>query len=168
MLHKCLRYMSMTFHRKALFFKSLSNPQHLSELVLVQNVLYNLFAACHPYCQQHELNAKCLRCTHHVKRCAALSLSLPLRAVVGASALEPGQPNPQLQGQTQATAQPDGAISISELSLLAKPGSYNVSVTLPDYPLVSILLSSLLVGKVSEKVVAWLIASQKTHTYTYW
>ena len=54
-----------------------------------------------------------------------------------ASALDPGQPDPQLQGQTQATAQPNGIISISELSLIARPGTYNVSVTLPDYPLVS-------------------------------
>lgn len=57
--------------------------------------------------------------------------------MVEASALEPGQPNPQLQGQTQATAQPNGTISISELSLLARLGTYNVTVTLPDYPLVS-------------------------------
>ena len=58
--------------------------------------------------------------------------------MVAASALEPGLPEPQLQGQTQATAQPNGTISISELSLLARPGTYNVSVTLPGYPLVSI------------------------------
>lgn len=66
--------------------------------------------------------------------------------MVGASAIDPGQPYPQLQGQTQLTAQPNGTISTSELSLLAEPGTYNVSVTLPDYPLVSILLSSLLMG----------------------
>lgn len=58
---------------------------------------------------------------------------------MAASALEPGLPEPQLQGQTQATAQPNGTISIFELSLLARPGTYNVSVTLPDYPLVSVL-----------------------------
>ena len=74
-----------------------------------------------------------------------------------ALALEPSQPEPQLQGQTQATAQPNGIISISELSLVARPGIYNVSVMLPDYPSVSILLCFLLVAEVFLVVVAFLL-----------
>ena len=57
--------------------------------------------------------------------------------MVGASALDPRQPAPLLQGQTQETALQNGTINISDLSLLARPGSYTVTVTLPDYPLVS-------------------------------
>lgn len=52
--------------------------------------------------------------------------------------LEEGKPEPELHGQTQPTAQPNGTIITSDMSLLARPGSYNVSVMLPDYPLVSI------------------------------
>ena len=48
--------------------------------------------------------------------------------------LLPGVKLPQLQGQTQASALPNGTISITDLSLVAVPGPYNVSATLPDYP----------------------------------
>lgn len=132
---RMLQYVPMTLHKEASFFKA----PLIVELVLDRHLLYNLFVGCHPRCQQNGLAVKCLKCSHHIKCHAALSLSSPLRAMVAASALDPGQPEPQLQGQTQATAQPNGTISISELSLLARPGAYKVSVTLPDYPVVSIL-----------------------------
>ena len=60
-----------------------------------------------------------------------------MRAIVSVSntsVLPAGVDQPLLQGQTQASALPNGTISIADLSLVAAPGSYNVSVTLPDYP----------------------------------
>lgn len=71
---------------------------------------------------------------------AALSLDSPLRAIVSTTSmtgLPPGVVAPLLQGQTQASAEHNGTISIADLSLVAVPGLYNVSVTLPDYPDVS-------------------------------
>ena len=68
---------------------------------------------------------------------AALSTATPLRATVSVSnttQLPEGAPQPLLQGQTQASALPNGTISIADLSLIAVHGVYNVSVTLPDYP----------------------------------
>ena len=50
------------------------------------------------------------------------------------SLLLPGVPQPSLQGQTQASALHDGTISIADLSLMAVPGTYNVSASLPDFP----------------------------------
>ena len=49
------------------------------------------------------------------------------------SMLLPGVDQPLLQGQTQASALPDGNISIADLSLVAVPGTYNISATLPEY-----------------------------------
>ena len=68
---------------------------------------------------------------------AALSTTSPLRALVSVSnttMLPPGMAQPVLQGQTQASAMKNGTISIADLSLLAKPGIYSISVVLPDYP----------------------------------
>ena len=71
---------------------------------------------------------------------AELSSASPLRATVGVASLlplPPGVQQPLLQGQTQASALPNGTISISDLSLVAVPGDYNVSITLPDFDQVS-------------------------------
>lgn len=54
--------------------------------------------------------------------------------VSNTTAMPAGASAPLLQGQTQAYAQSNGTISIADLSLVAVPGIYNVSVTLPDYP----------------------------------
>ena len=51
--------------------------------------------------------------------------------------LLPEEDQPLLQGQTQASALPNGTISIADLSLVAVPGTYNISATLPEYPQVS-------------------------------
>ena len=71
---------------------------------------------------------------------AELSSGSPLRATVGVTSLlplPPGVQGPLLQGQNQASAFPNGTISINDLSLIAVPGDYNVSVTLPDFDQVS-------------------------------
>lgn len=99
-------------------------------LSIVGNALYDLIVACHL--------RECHTRRQYIVLChAALSVSWPLRAMVEASAVDPRQPAPLLQGQTQETALQNGTIVISDLSLLARPGSYIVTVTLPDYPLVS-------------------------------
>lgn len=67
---------------------------------------------------------------------AALSTTTPLRAVLSVSNtswLPDGAPSPLLQGQTQASAFHNGTISIADLSLVAVPGTYQVTVTLPSY-----------------------------------
>lgn len=105
-------------------------------LLLARNALHNLTVA-----RDLHYSVACHTTRQCVMLCrAALSVSSPLRAMVGASALDPGQPAPLLQGQTQETALRNGTINISELSLLARPGNYTVSVTLPDYPLVSTIV----------------------------
>ena len=43
------------------------------------------------------------------------------------------QHGPLLQGQTQAAAQHDGYMVISDMLLNAEPGLYILIVTLPDY-----------------------------------
>ena len=67
---------------------------------------------------------------------AALSVSTPLRATLSVANMTMLLPEvePLLQGQTQASALPNGTISIADLSLVAVPGTYNISATLPDYP----------------------------------
>ena len=76
---------------------------------------------------------------------AALSTVSPLRALVSVSnttMLASGIARPVLQGQTQASAMSNGTINIADLSLLAVPGIYNVSVLLPDYPQVGLSVQS--------------------------
>ena len=76
---------------------------------------------------------------------AALSTSSPLRALVSVAnttSLPLGVGPPLLQGQTQASASDNGTISIADLSLVAIPGIYNVSVVLPDYPQVQRVLQT--------------------------
>ena len=61
----------------------------------------------------------------------------PLRAnvtVTTVSSMVNGSSLPQLPGQTEATADPDGNILISDLVLIAAPGVYALSIALPDFP----------------------------------
>lgn len=44
---------------------------------------------------------------------------------------------PQLPGQTEASGDVDGNISIADLVLIAAPGVYNLMVALPDFPQVA-------------------------------
>lgn len=60
-----------------------------------------------------------------------------LRAMVQVTSVLPLAPQsmaPLLQGQTQVNADPVGVINITDMSLLAVPGKYNLTVTLPDFP----------------------------------
>ena len=74
---------------------------------------------------------------------AGLTSLHPLRANVTLPAESGG--TGQLQGQTQAltdpSASPSGSISITELVLVAVPGTQTLSVALPDFPQVPAIAS---------------------------
>ena len=48
---------------------------------------------------------------------------------------------PELIGQTEASADDVGQIIITDVRLTAAPGTYLVNVSLPDYPDVSVVVS---------------------------
>lgn len=51
--------------------------------------------------------------------------------------LPPDAHQPQLTGQTEASADADGLIIITDVRLMAAPATYFLYVSLPDYPDVS-------------------------------
>ena len=53
--------------------------------------------------------------------------------------LPSGMAEPVLQGQSQADADPVGVMNIEDLVLMAAPHTYNLSVSLPDWPEVALL-----------------------------
>lgn len=71
---------------------------------------------------------------------AELSDVSPLRVSVSVTNTTVVASQPRLQGQLQADAQQNGTFDITDLSLVALPGVYNVSVSLPDYPQVNFAL----------------------------
>lgn len=48
-----------------------------------------------------------------------------------------------LYGQTEATANPEGIIHITDMLLRARPDSYNLSVSLLDYPVSQVFVLSI-------------------------
>ena len=67
---------------------------------------------------------------------------MALRAVVAVLPTVPlpsGVADPVLQGQSQANADNFGIMTVEDLVLMAAPHTYNLSVSLPDWPEVSLL-----------------------------
>ncbi len=62
-------------------------------------------------------------------------------SVAPVNAIGTGADRPLLEGQYQATADPFGNIDISDLLLVAAPGDYRLSVSLLEFPQVSLSLA---------------------------
>ncbi len=62
-------------------------------------------------------------------------------SVAPVNAIGTGADRPLLEGQYQATADPFGNINISDLLLVAAPGDYRLSVSLLQFPEVSLSLA---------------------------
>lgn len=69
--------------------------------------------------------------------CSTESLRVLVNVSLTNSQTPPNGP-PILQGQTQALMDTYGFVNITSLSLSAEPGTYNLTVSLPDYPEVRI------------------------------
>ena len=68
-----------------------------------------------------------------------------LRASVGANATfnpPAGLPNPSLPGETTGNADVHGMINMSQVLIVAEPWIYNMTVTLPAFPLVRVSSST--------------------------